>query len=117
MRFFFPNLPEFSAFFAAYAEHEGQVGRDRRVASRFEQALASSSIWKPGETLQLLIPSTVAGNLDLFTRIYIMLMDLVEEVGELPYDFGVVREAWRMWSKGQMRMPKSGSNLIRIERI
>jgi len=116
LRFFHPDLPEFMAFFAAYAEHERKAGRDRCVAKRVEQAIASSPGWRLGGTLQLLIPSTIPGNLDLFTRTYTLLVDLVEQAGELQYDFSTIKEAWRRWSEKPDAYTQVGLNLIHLER-
>jgi hypothetical protein len=117
LRFFYPDLPEFTEFFAAYAEHERKAGRGRCVASRLEQAIASSAAWRAGDTLQLLIPSTIAGNLDLFTRTYTLLVELVEQAGELQYDFSTVKEGWRRWSQRPDAYTQVGLNLIRIDRV
>lgn len=116
-RFFHPEFPEFTAFFTAYAAHEREAGRDRQVASRVEQVIASSAVWRMGGTLQLLIPSTIPGNLDLFTRTYTLLVDLVEQAGELQYDFSVVKEMWLRWSKRPDAYTQVGLNLIRIDRV
>jgi hypothetical protein len=116
LRFFYPDFPEFMEFFTAYAEHERKAGRDRRVASRLDQAIASSSIWQPGDTLQLLIPSTIPGNLNLFTKTYTSLVDLVEQVGEIKYDFLAVKEAWQRWSDLPDAYSQVGLNLIRLDR-
>lgn len=117
LRYFYPPLPEFTEFFAAYAEREQQKGRDRRVASRIEQAIASSAMWRLGDTLQLLIPSTISGNLDLFTKTYTLLVDLVEQANELQYDFPAVKKAWQQWSERPDAYTQVGMNLIRIDRV
>jgi SAM-dependent methyltransferase len=117
LRFFYPDFPEFTAFFAAYTEHERKAGRDRRVSSCVQQAVASSGIWRLGGTLQLLIPSTIPGNLDRFTRTYMLLLDLVEQAGELQYDFAAVRAAWQIWSKTSRAYMQVGLNLIQLDRI
>jgi ubiquinone/menaquinone biosynthesis C-methylase UbiE len=117
VRFFHPKLPQFTAFFAAYAEQERSAGRDRSVADRIEKTLTESTSWIFGDTLSLLIPSTVNGNLELFTQTYTLLVDLVREVGELTYDFDSVKEAWRRWSVLPDAYTQVGLNLIRIDRI
>jgi len=117
LRFFHPNLHEFTGFFAAYAEYEWRAGRDRHVAKRVEQALESNAAWRPGATLQLLIPSTIPGNLNLFTQTYTLMVDLVEQTGELQYDFAAVKEAWRRWSERPDAYAQVGLNLIRINRV
>lgn len=117
VRHFHPALPQFTEFFTAYAEHEGRMGRDRRVADRIGEALSNSTTWRYGDTLSLLIPSTIAGNLELFTRTYTLFVDLVNEAGELRYDFAAVKEAWRRWSALPDAYTQVGLNLIRIDRI
>jgi ubiquinone/menaquinone biosynthesis C-methylase UbiE len=117
VRLFYPKLPQFTAFFAAYAEHERCAGRDRSVAYRIEKALSKSTTWIHGGTLSLLIPSTINRNLELFTQTYTLLVDLVSEVGELEYDFESVKEAWRRWSVLPDAYTQVGLNLIRIDRI
>jgi SAM-dependent methyltransferase len=117
LRFFHPELPEFTAFFAAYAEHEREAGRNRQVANRVGYALESSAVWRMGDTLQLLIPSTIPGNLDLFTKTYSLLVDLVELTGELQHDFSTVKEKWLRWSKRPDAYTQVGLNLIRIDRV
>lgn len=53
VRFFYPKLPQFTAFFAAYAEQELRAGRDRCVANRIENALSESTTWIHGGRLSL----------------------------------------------------------------
>ncbi|MBF0551989.1 MAG: class I SAM-dependent methyltransferase [Deltaproteobacteria bacterium] len=116
-RYFHPDLPEFVEFFCAYAEHERKLGRDRRVTSRLEEAISKSPEWQMGDTIQLLIPSTIPGNLDLFTRTYSLLVDLVEQAGELQYDFLSVKDAWRRWSERPDAYTQVGLNLICLHRV
>ena len=116
LRRFHPDLPEFTKFFTAYTENERNEGRDRRVAWRIEQALAASAVWRPGETLQLLIPSTIPGNSALFVKTYTLLVDLVEHSGKFRYNFPGVKEAWRRWSEIPHAYTQVGLNMISLER-
>jgi SAM-dependent methyltransferase len=102
-RFFYPALPEFMQFFATYTEHEKAAGRDRNVADTVAKAIANIQSWKSAEPIKLLIPSTIPGNLDLFTRTYTLLVDLVEQVGELDYDYSAVKEHWNLVSLTMQR--------------
>ena len=70
-----------------------------------------------GDTIQLLIPSTIPGNLDLFTKTYTLLVDLVEQVGELKYDFAAVKAEWKRWSERTDAYTQVGLTLIRIDRV
>ena len=116
-RFFHPAFPEFMQFFAAHVEHERKGGRDRRVASRVEAAVASTPLWRLGARLPVLIPSTIPGNLDLFSRTYELFVDLVQQAGELKHDFAGVKAAWQRWAERPGAYAQVGLNLIRLERV
>jgi SAM-dependent methyltransferase len=116
-RLFHPDLPEFTEFFAAYADHERKAGRDRCVAGRVEEAIAASTQWRLGSTLPLLIPSTIPNNLERFTRTYTLLVDLVELAGELQHDFAAVKESWRQWSERPDAYTQVGLTVIRLDRV
>ncbi len=115
-RSFHPLLPEFTRFFTAYAERERQCGRDRDVCGRVERVLRSSVPWRMGASWRVLIPSTIPGNLERFNRNYSLLVDLVEEVGEVAYDFPDVRRAWREWSQRSDAYTQVGLHLLRLDR-
>jgi len=117
VRFFHPEFPEFTTFFAAYSEKERRAGRDRCVENRVRQALASSTAWQLGGITRLVIPSTIPGNMALFAKTYTLLVDLVEEAGEITYDYAAVKEAWRRWSQIPGAYTQVGLNMIRIERV
>lgn len=117
VRFFYPEFPEFTSFFAAYSEKERRAGRDRCVENRVRQALASSTTWQWRGITRLVIPSTISGNMALFAKTYTLLVDLVEQAGELSYDFAVVKDAWRRWSQIPGAYTQVGLNMIRIERL
>ena len=116
-RFFYPELPEFIAFFAAYTAHELAAGRDRRVSGKIDAAIAANPAWRKEKSLQLLIPSTIVGNMELFTRTYTLLADLVEQAGELSYDFSNVKQKWLLWSERPDAFTQVGLNLIQLNRV
>jgi SAM-dependent methyltransferase len=116
-RFFYPDLPDFMKFFTAYSENERKAGRDRCVFSRVKRALASSRAWRLGDITSLVIPSTIPGNMALFNQTYTLLVDLVEQAGELSYDFPGVKKAWRHWSQTPGAYAQVGLNMIRIDRM
>ena len=116
-RFFYPELPEFTAFFAAYTAYELAAGRDRRVLEKIDAAMQTSLVWRKHKTLQLLIPSTIPGNMELFTRTYTLLVDLVEQAGGLQYDFSDVKNKWLRWCVTPNAFMQVGLNLIQLNRI
>ena len=54
--------------------------------------------------------------MDLFTRTYTLLVDLVEQVGELPYDYAYVKDKWLSWSERPDAFTQVGLNLIQLDR-
>ena len=116
-RFYLPDVPEFRSFFKAYAEFEARQGRDRAVASHLGTLIETCPEWKLGRTIQLLIPSTIPGNMDLFRETYALVLDLVENHGKFQYDFAKVREAWRRWCELDGAYTQVGLTIIRIDRV
>jgi SAM-dependent methyltransferase len=116
-RFFYPAFPEFTEFFSIYAEHQRKAGREREVVKLVEQAIRTSSSWRWGSSLQLLIPSTIPGNLELFTHTYTLFADLVSQTDEIQYDFSALKEAWQDWSQIPNAYAQVGLNLITIHRV
>ncbi len=116
-RFFSPDLPEFKEFFAAYTAHELVAGRNRKVSQQTDLAIAASSVWRKHATLDLLIPSTLAGNMDLFTKTYTLFIDLVEQAGEMNYDFAKVKESWIKWAMNPNAYTQVGLTLTQLKRF
>lgn len=116
-RLFQPPLPIFCDFFTAFSKHELMNGRDRNVNKSLNRALRTNSSWRLGNTLQLLIPSTIPGNLDLMRKNYALLIDLVQEVGQVDYDFVNVRKEWEWWCGLEHTYTQVGLILTRIDRI
>ena len=116
-RFYMPDVPEFRRLFKTYAEFEARQGRDRAVASRLGELIEACPEWKLGRTIQLLIPSTIPGNMDLFRETYALAVDLIENHSEFQYDFAKVREAWRRWCELDGAYTQVGLTIIRIDRV
>ncbi len=117
VRFYRPDVPEFRRFFEAYAEIEAQQGRDRAVASRLGELIKACPGWKLGRTIQLLIPSTIPGNMDLFRETYALVIDLAENQGKFQYDFANVKEAWHRWCELDGAYTQVGLSIVRIDRV
>lgn len=116
-RFFHPPLPQFMNFFKAYTSNELQNGRDRNVIETVNRCLSTSTQWTMGSTMQLLIPSTIPGNLVLMQKNYALLIDLIEGVGKLDYDFEAVRNEWEWWCSLGNAYTQVGLTMMRIERL
>lgn len=117
LRMYRPEVPEFRGFFEAYTKQQRQRGLDRSVALRFDERIAAHPKWKLGDILRLILPSTIPGNLDLYRRSYALMIQIVEKVGELDYDFAKVKQEWGWWCGLDEAYTQAGINIIRIDRV
>jgi SAM-dependent methyltransferase len=115
-RYFHPPVDAFMAFFQAYREHESGKSRNRDAALQLRNDSSLCSGWTVGPTLQLLIPSTIGDNLSLFKKTYGTVIDMVEEAGELSYNFEDVRREWARWCGDDRAYTQVGLILTQLER-
>jgi ubiquinone/menaquinone biosynthesis C-methylase UbiE len=98
LRYFYPVPEEYVRFFAAYTSSVTKEGRDRDVAAKIPDLIATRipnlRCSGCGTTI---IPSTVAGNLPLFQETYYLVIELLEMANALAYDFSAVKRAWLDW--------------------
>jgi hypothetical protein len=55
--------------------------------------------------------------MNLFTKTYTLLVDLVRQAGEFQYDFDAVKEAWYRWVSQPQAYTQVGLNLISLELV
>lgn len=115
-RFFWPEVPKFMEFFAAFRDHEARKERRRDVGIDLSRRVDQHSGWKLGSSIQLLIPSTIPDNLDLFRKTYLRVIEMVEEVGEMDFDYEAVKQEWRWWCGLDRAYTQVGLILLRIDR-
>jgi SAM-dependent methyltransferase len=116
VRYFSPELPEFTAFFQAFRRHEVERGRNRDAAANIEQAVQNHPQWVVGAKSQILIPSSIPGNRELFRKTYRRVIDMLERAGEMKYDFDSVRRAWDQWCGLSASYTQVGLTLIQLDR-
>ena len=117
MRLFKPNVPEFWKFFNAYTSHQAGLGLDRNVGTNLLSKIENHRNWKVGSTLQVLIPSTIKGNLEFYRSYYDLMIQIVEKAGLLQYDFEKVKAEWKWWCSLKHAYTQVGLNVIRIDKI
>jgi len=116
-RLYYPDIPKFMRFFRAYIEHQEQRGLSRTVKSRLNSWVKKYPDWEIGNSFEIVIPSTIPGNMDLFRKTYGLFIDLVEKVGDMQYDFNAVRKEWEWWCSLEHGYTQAGLNIIRIDHI
>ncbi len=116
-RLFKPDVPEFWRFFNAYSEQQAQLGLDRNVAAKLLPKIKNHPSWKVGSTVQVLLPSTIPGNLEIYRRYYDLMIQIVEKADQLKYDFEEVKVEWNRWCGLERAYTQVGLNMIRIDRV
>jgi hypothetical protein len=117
MRVFKPAAPEFTKFLEAYTERQINLGFDRNVASCLHEKVKTHSHWKLGSALEFVMPSTIAGYLDLYRKTYALWIQLMEKAGDLQYDFEKVKAELQWWCGLERAYTHAGLKLVRIDRI
>ncbi len=115
-RAFVPEVPSFMELFHAYTEQEAARGRRRDVGSRAPALATATGQWRVDDVREVLIPSTVPGNLRHFRRIYGLFLDLVERTGIVACDFDRVRDDWHAWCERRDAYAQVGISIVRLLR-
>ncbi len=115
-RFFHPWPDTFMQFFEDYCEHQRAKGLDRDIAAKLGAMLRGHPQLRQERVDRLVIPSTVAGNLELFEKTYYLVIVMVELAGEMHADFAAVKQAWRRWCAQERRYMQVGLRLVRVRR-
>jgi SAM-dependent methyltransferase len=117
LRFYYPPVPHFLGFFKAYKAHKAKDGLNRDIAGQLHRGIKRYTGWKVGQSLDLIVPSTLPGAMNLFRQIYVLFIDIVERAGELDYDFKTIRREWQWWCELDEAFTQVGVKIIRLDRI
>lgn len=116
-RFFYPKLPEFTDFFRRFIDETSQQGLDRNIANNLALSLDNNDNWQLVSNEKITIPSTWPGNMELFTKTYNLVLDLVSVREMFPYDFDAVKRAWSLWVKNKQAYTQVGLRVLLLQRI
>lgn len=116
LRFFYPPMPEFVQFFSTYTQAQKGMGLDRSAAARIMEKVETNRHWELSAHHRLIVPSTIPGNLDLFKRIYGLVIDVIERTSGVPCDYDKVRAELRWWCSQERVYTQVGVDLVQIKR-
>ena len=97
-RFYYPDIPKFRVLFDLYRNQQVAEKRDRDIASSLVEHTHISNNWEIEVNQEIVIPSTLHGNQELFLKTYTGFVNRVEAVGEIDYPFDGVRRELSTWS-------------------
>ena len=116
LRFFSPSLPVFMDFFNAFRLQEQRAGPDKTITTDLQVLVQSHPDWNVAGATTMTIPSTIAGNMELFRKTYGLVVDLVELVGKVDFEFQRVREEWQWWCGLDDAYTHVGLNVVQLVR-
>ena len=64
----------------------------------------------------VVIPSTIGENLELFKKTYYLVILMVEHTGRLRHDFGRVKAEWRRWCASDRVYMQVGIRILQLAR-
>jgi SAM-dependent methyltransferase len=115
-RYYYPDVPKFRTLFNLYRNQQHHGKRNRDVATRMADFVKDNSAWKVQLDQDIVIPSTLQGNQELFLKIYSLFIDMVQAVGEIDYSFQEVRDELTTWSE-QGGYTQIGLKLLSLVRV
>lgn len=117
VRRFVPDMPVFRRMIKAYTTQQTAVGRNRNIINLLLNWAESTDLWRVGENLKLIIPSSIHGYRSLFGRIYELWIELFECLGELEIDFTSVKQELMRWSGDESAFTQAGLRIVRLDRV
>jgi 2-polyprenyl-3-methyl-5-hydroxy-6-metoxy-1,4-benzoquinol methylase len=114
VRYFHPEPRRYMEFFRCYKRHQLARGMDRDVAQKVGRLLRGHPRLRRAASTELVVPSTIPGNLELFEQTYYLVVVMVELTGGLRHDFAAVKTAWRDWCALPNRFMQVGLRLVTV---
>jgi len=116
LRFFYPPMPEFVRFFAAYTKAQETMGLDRSVVGQIMKKVEDHPQWEFRAHHRLIVPSTIPGNMDLFRRIYGLVIDVIERTSNVSCSYDKVRAELRWWCGQERAYTQVGVDVVQLKR-
>ena len=115
-RHFDPAPPEYLRFFRAYTANQATHGMSREAALRVPELVKVHPRLECARVTDVVIPSTIGENLELFKKTYYLVILMVEHTGRLRHDFGRVKAEWRRWCAADRVYMQVGIRIIQLAR-
>jgi SAM-dependent methyltransferase len=116
LRFFYPPMPEFVRFFAAYTKAQETKGLDRSAVGQVMKKVEVHPHWEFSAHHRLIVPSTIPGNMDLFRQIYGLVIDVIERTSNVSCSYDKVRAELRRWCGLERAYTQVGVEAVQLKR-
>ena len=116
LRDFHPPFPAFVEFFKNFISATSEQGLDRNIVENLISQLEESGKWSVLKNLTLTIPSTWPGSLELFYKTYTRVVDLIETKRMFEWDFGKLRNSWKIWADEKNAYAQVGLRVLLLQR-
>jgi SAM-dependent methyltransferase len=118
-RFFSPSVPALSAFFESYRQRQRSLGLDRDRVLELSVSMSTESTdhkFVVGMRDELIIPSTLGQNLELFREAYALMLNLADASGLHLRDTVAARDEWASWISDPRAYTQIGLIALRLDR-
>lgn len=115
-RYYYPPLPRFMEFFEAFINSQ----LDRKLNRDFVRQLAGNikdyPQWSLAGAWEVVIPSSLPGNLERFQTIYGEVIRFVEESETIDFDFDALHKDWDAWCREPHAYTHAGLSIVLLQK-
>lgn len=115
-RYYYPALPRFMEFFAAFIDAQKHRSLNRDFVRQLSGNIENYPEWKLKGAWEVVIPSTIPGNLDRFRTIYGEVIRFVEESETLDIDYKALHEEWDAWCNDPNAYTHAGLSIVLLQK-
>jgi len=116
VRYYYPELPRFMAFFEAFIEAQKHRSLNRSFARHLSDNIENYPQWRVEGSWEVLIPSAMPGNLERFQRIYGEVIQFVEESESIDIDYAALHQEWDAWCKRKDAYTHAGLSIVLLQK-
>lgn len=115
-RYYYPPTPRFMEFFEAFIASQSDRSLNRDFVRQLAGQISDYPQWKLGGAWEVVIPSTIPGNLERFQRIYGEVIQFVEESETVELDFKALHDEWDKWCTRSDAYTHAGLSIVLLQK-
>ena len=115
-RYYYPELPRFMEFFRAFIDSQKDRSLNRDFIRQLAGQIGDYPQWHLDGAWEVVIPSTMPGNLERFQTIYGEVMKFVEESEKIDLDYNALHKEWDDWCKHPDAYTHAGLSIVLLQK-